>query len=94
MDLELSRKLAERKQMEKKVDGGGDIIEMHRHLEEDVDESGNEQNNVPDSNNVEKQQESAKLHMSLSRHLQNGVPMSPSSETCHILVTCRHVVAT
>ena len=56
MDLELSRKLAERKQMEKKVDGGGDIIEMHRHLEEDVDESGNEQNNVPDSNNVEKQE--------------------------------------
>ena len=38
--------------------------------------------------------QSAKLHMSLSRHLQNGVPMSPSSETCHILVTCRHVVAT
>ena len=38
--------------------------------------------------------ESTKLHMSLSRHLQNGVPMSPSSETCHILVTCRHVVAT
>ena len=37
---------------------------------------------------------SPKLHMSLSRHLQNGVPMSPSSETCHILVTCRHVVAT
>eukprot|EP00956_Cyclotella_meneghiniana_P038917 scaffold162190_cov40-Cyclotella_meneghiniana.AAC.1 len=36
----------------------------------------------------------AKLHMSLSRHLQNGVPMSPSSEICHILVTCRHVVAT
>ena len=29
---------------------------MHRRLEEDVDESGNEQNNVPDSNNVEKQE--------------------------------------
>lgn len=56
MDVELSRKLAERKQMEKKVDGGGDIIEMHGRLEEDVDESGNEQNNVPDSNNVEKQE--------------------------------------
>ena len=56
MDLELSRKLAERKQMEKKVDGGGDIIEVHRRLEEDVDESGNKQNNVPDSNNVEKQE--------------------------------------
>ena len=56
MDVELSRKLAERKQMEKKVDGGGDIIEVHRRLEEDVDESGNEQNNVPDSNNVEKQE--------------------------------------
>ena len=52
------RKLAKQKQMEKKVDGGGDIIEVHQRLEEDVDESGNEQNNVPDSNNVEKQQES------------------------------------
>ena len=56
MDVELSRKLAERKETEKKVDGGGDIIEVHRRLEEDVDESGNEQNNVPDSNNVEKQE--------------------------------------
>ena len=54
----LSRKLAKQKQMEKKVDGGGDIIEVHQRLEEDVEESGNEQNNVPDSNNVEKQQES------------------------------------
>eukprot|EP00956_Cyclotella_meneghiniana_P003599 scaffold4392_cov63-Cyclotella_meneghiniana.AAC.19 len=44
MNVELSCKLAEWKQMEKKVDGG------------DVDESGNEQNNVPDSNNVEKQE--------------------------------------
>ena len=59
MDVELSRKLAERKrkETEKKVDGGGDIIEVHQRLEEDVDESGNEQNNVPDSNNVEKQEE-------------------------------------
>ena len=57
MDVELSRKLAERKKTEKKVDGGGDIIEVHQRLEEDVDESGNEQNNVPDSNNVEKQEE-------------------------------------
>ena len=46
MDVELSRKLAERKKTEKKVDGGGDIIEVHQRLEEDVDESGNEQNNV------------------------------------------------
>ena len=57
MDVELSRKLAERKKTEKQVDGGGDIIEVHHRLEEDVDESGNEQNNVPDSNNVEKQEE-------------------------------------
>ena len=35
MDVdELSRKLVERKQMEKKVDGGGDIIEVHQRLEE------------------------------------------------------------
>ena len=29
MDMELIHKPAERKQMEKKVDGGGDIIEVH-----------------------------------------------------------------
>eukprot|EP00956_Cyclotella_meneghiniana_P007263 scaffold9913_cov36-Cyclotella_meneghiniana.AAC.2 len=56
MDVELSGMLAARKETEKKVDGGGDTIEVHRRLEEDVDESGNEQNNVPDSNNVEKQE--------------------------------------
>ena len=57
MDVEeLSRKLAERKQIEKKVDGGGDIIGVHRRLEEDVDESGNEKNIVPDTNNIERQE--------------------------------------
>ena len=29
MDVELSRKLAERKQLEKKIDGGGDIVKVH-----------------------------------------------------------------
>ena len=34
MDVdELSSKLVERKQMEKKVDGGGDLIEVHQRLE-------------------------------------------------------------
>eukprot|EP00956_Cyclotella_meneghiniana_P006370 scaffold8363_cov39-Cyclotella_meneghiniana.AAC.1 len=42
--------------MEKKVDGGGDIIGVHRRLEEVVDESGNEKNIVPDSNNIERQE--------------------------------------
>ena len=57
MDVEeLSLKLAERKQIEKKVDGGGDIIGVHRRLEEDVDESGNEKNIVPDTNNIERQE--------------------------------------
>ena len=57
MDVEeLSCKLAERKQIEKKVDGGGDIIGVHRRLEEDVDESGNEKNIVPDTNNIERQE--------------------------------------
>ena len=55
MDVELSKKLAERKQMEKNGDGGGDI-EAHRRLEEVVDESGNEQNIVQDSNHIEKQE--------------------------------------
>ena len=29
---------------------------MHRRLEEDVDESGNEKNIVPDTNNIERQE--------------------------------------
>ena len=37
MDVELSRKLAEAERDGKKVDGGGDIIGVHRRLEEDVD---------------------------------------------------------
>ena len=57
MDVEeLSRKLAERKEIEKKVDGGGDIIGVHRRLEEVFDESGNEKNIVPDTNNIERQE--------------------------------------
>ena len=47
------RKLVERKQMEKKVDGGGDIIEST--FGEDVDESGNEQKNVSKSRIMKQQ---------------------------------------
>eukprot|EP00956_Cyclotella_meneghiniana_P035772 scaffold118165_cov43-Cyclotella_meneghiniana.AAC.1 len=35
-----------------------------------------------------------KLHMSLSRHLQNWVSILSSLETCRILKTCRLVVET
>eukprot|EP00956_Cyclotella_meneghiniana_P018641 scaffold31177_cov80-Cyclotella_meneghiniana.AAC.2 len=58
MDVdELSRKLVERKQMEKKVDGGGDIIEVHQRLEKmltretvgDVDEHAHETETMKDN---------------------------------------------
>lgn len=52
LDAEASRKLAERKKMEMNADGADS--EAHRRLKEVVDESGNEQDIVRDSN-IEKQ---------------------------------------